>query len=180
MDTSSPIHRLNEAIAQHFLSEKKSGLALVILSVLALSVVVLILSFHLGKFELGVVFPTATIAFLQFFFGAKLYYQSKRQSQFLKKEMTGSPKKAISAEQARVEKAMGKLDKSKQILMLLFVLGFAFVIGGAFCNMGDFTLGTGIGLTVQSALTMVCELLTAYRTGFYLHELRVFIKNFSQ
>lgn len=113
---------------------------------------------------------------MHFFLGAKLFYQSKHQLQILKNGLKKSPQKAIGMELARVEKAMLKLDKSKKILMLLFLLGFAMVIGGAFCNLGDFTLGTGIGLTAQSGLTLVNEVISSYGAGLYQYELKVFMK----
>ena len=57
---------------------------------------------------------------------------------------------------------------------LLFFLGFALLIGGAFGGMSDFTLGTGLGLTIQAAFSLVFDLIAAYRAGDYHYELNVF------
>lgn len=179
MDTSSPTHRLEEAIAQHFFAEKRNGLLLIGWSVIGLLIATFFYFSRFGKLELGVVFPVASIALVHLYFGVKMFFLSKRQLPFLRVEMAGSPKATISAEQVRVEKAILKFEKYRQVLLLLFLLGFTLVIGGTFCNMGDFTLGSGIGLTIQAALTLVFDLLAAYRTGFYQHELKVFMKSLS-
>ena len=97
----------------------------------------------------------------------------------MKFELAKQPREAAETEERRMEQVMLNFRKYQKVEMLLFLLGFAFVVGGAFGNMGDFTLGTGVGLTIQAAFTLVFDLFAAYRGGFYQHELKMFKKSLS-
>lgn len=175
MEEIDSTQRLGKAIASYFKSEKKAALLLIGWALICL-IIAWYLYFQVGEpMETGVTYPLGSIAVVQLVAGVYVLWNSSRLFQKSKQSLQQNNKTELRGEYNRMEKVKASFEKYKMVEMLLFFLGFAFLIGGGLGKMGDFTLGTGVGLTAQSAFSLVIDLVASYRAGFYLYELNKFI-----
>ncbi len=176
MEKITPLSRLEEAIAEYFRGEEKGGIVLIAWAFFGLATAAYLFFSDFGPFETGLLYPVFLMALVQLLKGGHSFFKAKKWKAKLKAGMQQAPSAAVAEEQARVARLKQNYGKYQQIEMLLFLLGFALVVGGAFGGMGAFCLGTGIGLTLQAAFSLVFSLFAGYRTGFYHYELNVFRK----
>jgi hypothetical protein len=180
MDTAqdpSPTERMAKAIIDYFKAEKNGALLTIAWALLATLAAWLAQAKGEGPLFKGMAPPLLALALLQLAAGAVVFFRSDKQRAGLLSKLGNSPKLVRAEEQARMEKVMANFDKIKMAEQLLLLLGFAFLIGGVFFGLGEYMVGTGVGLSVQCAYSLVFDLFAAMRAGFYVHELGVFEKN---
>lgn len=180
MDTAhdpTPTERMAKAIREYFKGEKTGALLLMAWAVLAAVAAWLIKIKCNGLLCRGMLPPLAILALIQLMVGATVFFRTDKQRAGLISHLGKSPKLMRVEEQERMEKVMANFDRIKMAEQLLFLLGFAFLIGGVFFDLGEYMVGAGIGLCVQCAFSLVFDLFAAMRAGFYVHELGVFEKN---
>lgn len=127
-----------------------------------------------GNLCKGMAYPLVGMALVHLIVGGTVFFRTNKQLASLLEGLQLFPREMVGAEKTRMETVMANFEKYKNVEMLLFFLGLAFVVAGAFVGFGEFMLGTGIGLSLQGAFTLVFDLFAAYRGGFYVHELNVF------
>ncbi len=180
MDTAhdpSPSERMAKAIQEYFNGEKTSSLLIMAWAVVAVAASWLLKIKCEGLICQGVIPPLSILALIQLMVGATVFFRTDKQRAGLISRLEKSPKLMRAEEQERMDKVMSNFDKIKIAEQLLFLLGFAFLIGGVFFDLGGYMVGAGIGLCIQCAFSLVLDLFAAMRAGFYLHELGVFEKN---
>lgn len=170
----TPAQRLGKAMRSYFQAEKKGGLLIAAWGLIALFSGIYLFKNIGGPLGNGAAYPVGAIALAHLIIGGTVYFRTDKQLAALMEGLKMFPKEMLVAEQQRMGQVMANFEKYKNVEMLLFFLGLAFVMGGAFLGAGKFMLGTGTGLSLQAALTLVFDLFAAYRAGFYVHELDTF------
>ena len=151
--------RLEKAISTYFKSDKKAALLLIGWSIMCI-VLAGYLYFKLGEpMEIGVAYPLGSIALVQLVASVYVLWNSSRLFQKSKQSLQQNNKIDLREERNRMEKVKASFEKYEMVEMLLFFLGFAFLIGGGIGKMGDFTLGTGLGSVSYTHLTLPTILL---------------------
>ncbi len=63
-------------------------------------------------------------------------------------------------------------QRISNFLTVIFLAGMLFLLTGAFAGWSDFILGVGAALAAEGAIQLIMELLSNYRSSFYLLRLR--------
>lgn len=83
------------------------------------------------------------------------------------------PKHFLQEEWERVDMLIPLLQRGRELSLLFFVFGLSLALMGRILDWGQFSLGIGTGLVIQSAFALVYLLFRLWRNELYQHELEV-------
>lgn len=165
---------MENTMEEYFQGEKKGGLILMIWAASGL-VAGGVLHFQFGGLlQRGMAVPVVIIAILHLVVGAAVFLRTESKKARLVTQLKTAPGQFLEEESVRMQRVMSNFEKYKLAEQILFFLGCAFTAGGVFFGGGEYMLGSGIGICIQSAFTLVFDLFASFRGGLYLHELNVF------
>ncbi len=120
----------------------------------------------------GLAFPMMVFAALHLATGFMQWMQWRQRRRKLVKGDEPPEYSALMEELLRLEIQMPRLQFFRKTSLGIFLFGFAMMLVGMFAGWGEYVVGTGIGLTVQSAVTLAVDLFKSMRTGLFHHELK--------
>lgn len=99
---------------------------------------------------------------------------------FVDQDMTDRKVKIYSKDQDKFQKSETqnltkkdeKLRKNKTPIVVSCLVGLFLLFWGAFGNQNDLWLGMGIGLSLQSLISLGFNLMAGFRTDFYLQKVK--------
>lgn len=165
---------MERVLRQYLAAEKQAGLLFLAIGVIALSVGLLsIFSFQTMVWK-GMASALIPIALLQLTVGSTIYFRTNKQLSNLLDQLAKNPNLFVREELERMNKINAQFKIYRNVELLLFLLGFVFVLMGGLANWGMLTLGIGIGLSSQCALMLILDLFAEFRAGMYTHQLESF------
>ena len=170
----TPSQRFGKAMQDYFQAEKSGALFIMAWGILGRLTGGYFFSEMGTPLYKGVAYPVVAIGLIHMLVGGTVFFRTGKQLAELMEGLRLFPKEMVAAEKSRMAQVMSNFERYKTVEMLLFFLGFSFVLGGSFGGVGQFMLGTGVGLCLQGGVTLIFDLFAAYRGGFYQHELDKF------
>lgn len=174
----TPSQKLKKSLEQYFQAEKKGGLFLCLWGLIAGASGVYLFMKMDAPLHQGIAYPLVFISLFHATVGGIVFFRTPRQVNVLLEGLRMFPKEMLASELERMRQVMANFERYKTVEMLLFFLGFAFLLGGTFGGFGDFMMGTGIGLSLQGAISLVFDLFAAFRGTFYQKALEKFERSF--
>ena len=169
---------MQQYLLSYFKAEKKECFFLLGLGCIALGVSALGFFYFRSDFSWALATPFALFAIPQLIISISGFLRIDQQLKILLNQLENAPSNYFLEERSRMEKIIANYTRFKNVLLLLFILGFFFVIMGGLANWGEITLGIGIGLTIQSALMLIIDLVADWRSSMYAHKLEQFQSQF--
>lgn len=173
----TPVQRMENMMRAYFQSEKNGGVFLLVWGIIASTAGCYLFSCVDGFLEKGIAYPLVAIAMIHLVTGGIIYFRTDAQLRALLKGLELTPREMLAEEIPRMQTVMAKFERFKMVELTLVFLGLIFAIGGSLGGFGQFMFGTGVGLSLQSAISLIFDLFAAQRGGFYLHELNKFERN---
>jgi hypothetical protein len=170
----SPAERLQKAIRAYFRAEQSGSYFLLVWGALTLTTGIWLLCAFGQPFWKGMAPPLAALGAIQFTVGATIAIRTPGQVRRLLSTMLQPD--ALNGEIGRMEAVEANFGRLRAVESGLFLLGMCFLLGGVFGNFGEYMPGSGAGLCLQSAVSLIFDLLASWRAGLYLHELKTFQK----
>ncbi len=170
----APEIRMEKALRDFFHGEKNGGLFLMGWAIVCLAGACYLYWSLGGDLARGAAAPIGLIALIHFSAGTTVFLQSITHAEGLIDQLQKNPEGFAKGEPQRMEQVMSNFETYKLAEQVLFFLGCGFVAGGAFFDGGAYMLGSGAGLCIQGAVMLVFDLFASFRSGLYLHELKMF------
>lgn len=122
----------------------------------------------------GLCFPVMMFAAVHLVSGLMQWLQThKRAPKLLAKEF---PTRSVLVEEMlRLDVMMPKYKFYRRSAIAVVVLGLAMTLAGSLAGLGKYMVGTGAGLALQAAITLIIDLFSAMRAGLFHHELRKYL-----
>jgi uncharacterized membrane protein YfcA len=165
---------MEKALVEYFRAEKAGSLLLLAWGFCGLLAGGFMLSNLEGEVWKGAAAPVLALAAIHMLVGGVVLIRTAPQVGKLLSQLRTTPRAMLDEELPRIEKVLANFEKYKMAESLLFFLGFAFLLGGAFAGLGDYMLGAGLGSCLQAGFTLAFDLFASLRAGLYQHELKTF------
>ncbi|MCB0679652.1 MAG: hypothetical protein KDC32_01625 [Saprospiraceae bacterium] len=150
-----------------------------------------------GIYLIGTGFLTATIGALPFLFALDAFFQGLqaallpfsivefgrgamqwgfvvRNRARLSALLWEAPRQFYEQEQRRIAAERKFNYRLRFLTLVILACGLGFALLGSVGNLGPFTTGTGVGLSLQTALLLVNDLFAGMRQGIYAYFLQRF------
>lgn len=129
------------------------------------------LFFMKGYFWFGLSVPILFMSALQLYRGTEGLILSIRRMKAVRDLDDNAASIFASMDLKRIQRLPAKYRKFSRRLILLIILGFAFLAYALLVGKSKFTLGTGMGLMWQAGLMMVFEMVFVWRAERALREI---------
>jgi len=163
--------KMQNRIKNYFQEEKQESLFFLGVATLATILGLLGIFYFDNPMWLGIAIPLLGIALIQVIVGLSFFVQTNRQVPSLLLLFEKNPTQFFKEEIPRMEKVNANFKVYRNIEMLIFLLGFFFAVVGTAFRWGDFVIGTGIGLLIQSSIMLCLDLFGEFRANLYTHKL---------
>ncbi|MCB0518382.1 MAG: hypothetical protein H6577_02585 [Lewinellaceae bacterium] len=174
MQDATPGERMEKAVREYFKGEKTGGFVLLAWALMATLAAWFLHGQFVGNLFQGIVPPLVALALVQLAVGAAVCFLTDSRRRRLLSQLAGAGQSWFPAEVERMERVLANFEKVKTAEQLLLLLGFGFLLGGVFFGAGDYMAGTGVGLCIQSAFSLVFDLFASLRANLYRHELKMY------
>ena len=122
----------------------------------------------------GMSFPLMVFAAIHLATGLMQFVQTRKRAQKLLTE--GVPERPVLMQELlRLDILLPRLKFYRKTTLGIVLIGLAMVLAGSLGGFGRYMTGTGSGLILQAAVTLVIDLFTGMRAGLFQHELRRFL-----
>ena len=158
-------------LRHYFSAEKKSSFIFISIGSLATVLGLLGLFYFRNPLWTGIAIPLLGIALIQLITGFGLFFRTDRQHQRLLKLMKSDPSAFLAMELPRMRRVNQNFKIYRNVELLLFLLGFFLALMGGIAAWGPTPLGIGIGLSMQSAIMLILDLIAEWRASLYTYKL---------
>jgi len=158
----------------YFKGEKQQSMIFMLGGILALTLGTLGMFYFETALWKGAATPFLVIGLVQLVVGSASYFRTNKQVSKLIEQLEDQTQIFFTEETARMEKVLKDFKTYKAVVLLFFLLGFLFLMLGAFGGWGQFTLGSGVALLWQCGSIYLMDTLAEYRADFYKLKLKKF------
>lgn len=164
-------------IEKYFLAEKQAGLVFIIVAIVA--VIIALVGFFILKSNAwkGIAIPLVMIAVLQLVAGYNVYNRSDEQRLSNVYALDMNPGNLVNNELPRMQQVNKRLRVILWIEILLLAAGLVLMILFKSQPAKQLLYGIGIGLTIQSALSLGMDFFAFKRAADYHQQLHTLQKH---
>lgn len=170
-------HRMEKAFSSYFKTECRAAGWMFIWAVVTSLIALYLWLKGDSPLEKGMLFPCLIFGVVLLWLGFFGFLNNRKRLREARHSFENQPENWVEKELVRMQLRAKSVKKFQSMDMLLFILGFALICSGAFGVLGSFALGTGVGLTAQTAFVLVFNLISGYLGGLYEYELTRYKKN---
>ncbi len=163
---------MEQHLRQYFKAEKEGAIIFMMAGFSAIVGSILFWTFFPHIIVKGIAVSAGLIALVQLGVGASVYFKTNKQVNQLLTQFKSKPSEFYKSETHRMEAVMSSFKTIRKVEMGIFVLGIVLALAGSVGELGWFMTGTGVGLCVQSAVSLLLDLSAEWRSGMYLHHLK--------
>jgi len=150
-------------MSSYFVAEKQESVIFILVGLLAMGLSLwLWMNGHRLK---SMAYPLVVIALMQIVVGGTVYLRTDGQLSTLSAQLQTNPSALKAEETARMKTVMKNFSIYKTIEILLLITGIGMI---AFLQRYDVVAGIGVGLVLQSALTLALDVFAEARGAEYL------------
>lgn len=153
-------------LGSYFAAEKQESV--IFISVGILAIVVSIWLWINGHRLKSMAYPLVIIGLMQMAVGSTIFFRTDSQVSALSTQLQQNPTAMRVEESARMETVMKNFSIYKAIEMILLITGVGIII---FLQQKDVAAGIGIGLILQSAITLTLDIFAEARSADYMSAL---------
>ncbi len=124
-----------------------------------------------GKMLWALLLTVCLLSLLQVYAGIRRLLQARLLKRELHPIVEIAPPSFAAQELPRIDKREQSAMRRRFIEQALFILGMCFALAGGLRLSGQFLLGTGLGLCVQSAVLLIITLTSQWRDAVYRNEI---------
>jgi hypothetical protein len=171
----NPFTTVKENIDAYHIAEKQEALFMIGWGGVWVAMSIVALLYAQDELYVGIAYSIIPLGVLQLIGGLRnLFSYSSRYSSLIELLKTDW-RKAAEVEKLRVLNIQIRIRFYKIGEQTLFVVGLLLLLIGGIGGWRVFLVGSGIGLLLMSAVLMIQDLFSAWRSGIYLSELQSFI-----
>ena len=163
---------MRKYLLDYFVSKKRSNLILLLFNILVILAGFLFYKYRPGPLVNGALVPLLSIALIQLIISIIRLLRNQKLLENLSLSLDEQQPTFFVNEIKRMEGIEKDFDRNTNVFLLVFLLGFIFLMMGAFGNWGLFVCGTGAGLCLQAAMLLCMELFRRFQAESYLHQLK--------
>ena len=153
-------------ISSYFVAEKQESVIFLTVGLLAIGLSVwLWINGHRLK---SMAYPLVVIALMQIMVGGTIYLRTDSQLSNLSTQLQVNPVALKAEETTRMQTVMKNFSIYKAIEMMLLITGVGIII---FLQQKDMAAGIGVGLILQSAITLTLDIFAEARGADYMSAL---------
>lgn len=153
-------------LSSYFDAEKQESVIFISVGILAIAVSIwLWINGHRLK---SMAYPLVIIGLMQMAVGSTIFFRTDSQVSALSTQLQQNPTAMRVEESARMETVMKNFSIYKAIEMILLITGVGIII---FLQQKDVAAGIGIGLILQSAITLTLDIFAEARSADYMSAL---------
>ncbi|MEY4350774.1 MAG: hypothetical protein RL078_835 [Bacteroidota bacterium] len=153
-------------LGSYFAAEKQESVIFISVGILAIAVSIwLWINGHRLK---SMAYPLVIIGLMQMAVGSTIFFRTDSQVSALSTQLQQNPTAMRVEESARMEAVMKNFSIYKAIEMILLITGVGIII---FLQQKDVAAGIGIGLILQSAITLTLDIFAEARSADYMSAL---------
>lgn len=153
-------------LGSYFAAEKQESVIFISVGILAIAVSIwLWINGHRLK---SMAYPLVIIGLMQMAVGSTIFFRTDSQVSALSTQLQQNPTAMRVEESARMETVMKNFSIYKAIEMILLITGVGIII---FLQQKDVAAGIGIGLILQSAITLTLDIFAEARSADYMSAL---------
>lgn len=153
-------------LGSYFAAEKQESVIFISVGILAIAVSIwLWINGHRLK---SMAYPLVIIGLMQMAVGSTIFFRTDSQVSALSTQLQQNPIAMRVEESARMEAVMKNFSIYKAIEMILLITGVGIII---FLQQKDVAAGIGIGLILQSAITLTLDIFAEARSADYMSAL---------
>jgi hypothetical protein len=153
-------------LGSFFAAEKQESVIFISVGILAIAVSIwLWINGHRLK---SMAYPLVIIGLMQMAVGSTIFFRTDSQVSALSTQLQQNPIAMRVEESARMEAVMKNFSIYKAIEMILLITGVGIII---FLQQKDVAAGIGIGLILQSAITLTLDIFAEARSADYMSAL---------
>lgn len=160
---------LKNRILKYYDLEKKAGFTFIGFSTACLLVVFLTMNALPYPLWRGIASPLIIMALLHLIAGSSIVVINSKKEKEWENTPNSDRTNFLASEFPRIKKIDDKFKISANVLMVLILLSALFIILGFITNLGDFAVGTGLGLLVPSAVIYLLDQYRAFNVGTHLN-----------
>lgn len=151
-------------IKTYFQAEKSASLLFIAIGVLAITFSVYAVIKRSAPFYKGFAIPGILIGLIQLAVGSTVYFRSDKQQASLERLYEKSQEDFITVEINRMNQVMDNFVIVKKLEILFIVIGLLFIL---LFQSKEFWLGIGVGLFMQGAIMLTCDIFADRRGKIY-------------
>lgn len=153
-------------LSNYFAAEKQESVIFISVGILAIAVSIwLWINGHRLK---SMAYPLVIIGLMQMVVGSTIFFRTDSQVSALSTQLQQNPTAMRVEESARMETVMKYFSIYKAIEMMLLITGVGIII---FLQQKDMAAGIGVGLILQSAITLTLDIFAEARGADYMSAL---------
>lgn len=153
-------------LGSYFAAAKQESVIFISVGILAIAVSIwLWINGHRLK---SMAYPLVIIGLMQMAVGSTIFFRTDSQVSALSTQLQQNPTAMRVEESARMEAVMKNFSIYKAIEMILLITGVGIII---FLQQKDVAAGIGIGLILQSAITLTLDIFAEARSADYMSAL---------
>jgi hypothetical protein len=153
-------------LSSYFAAEKQESVIFISVGILAIGVSIwLWINGHRLK---SMAYPLVIIGLIQMVVGSTIFFRTDSQVSALNTQLQQNPTAMRVEESARMETVMKYFSIYKAIEMMLLITGVGIII---FLQQKDMAAGIGVGLILQSAITLTLDIFAEARGADYMSAL---------
>jgi hypothetical protein len=153
-------------LSNYFAAEKQESVIFISVGILAIAVSIwLWINGHRLK---SMAYPLVIIGLMQMVVGSTIFFRTDSQVSALSTQLQQNPTAMRVEESARMETVMKNFSFYKAIEMMLLITGVGIII---FLQQKDMAAGIGVGLILQSAITLTLDIFAEARGADYMSAL---------
>jgi hypothetical protein len=153
-------------LSNYFAAEKQESVIFISVGILAIAVSIwLWINGHRLK---SMAYPLVIIGLMQMVVGSTIFFRTDSQVSALSTQLQQNPTAMRVEESARMETVMKNFSIYKAIEMMLLITGVGIII---FLQQKDMAAGIGVGLILQSAITLTLDIFAEARGADYMSAL---------
>lgn len=156
-------------VLRYFTAERAGSLLFIFAGISA--IIVSIFLFRISPTYRGMVYPLVSIALIQLIVGATVFMRTNKQVISLIQQLNLEPTVFQASEISRMETVMANFRRYKIIEIMLLASGIFLTFA---LQRRSFLFGVGIGLIIQSAITLILDIFAERRGELYLNFIRSF------
>jgi len=162
------MNSIEQHIIQYFNAERQESWICIVCGIIALRVSAYGLFQHRGIGWIGAAGPLIGIAVIQIVVGVTILIRARKHARRLIQQVRETPEQFATEELRRMAHVKRKFRQYHIIELMLFLMGFTFMLLGGFMKMGELMFGSGVALSIQSTSMLLLDLSAEYRASNYL------------
>lgn len=159
---------VSNRVFKYYDLEKKTGLLIISFSTICLVSPYLTESILPKRLYISMMLPIRIMALIQLAIGLVILVTNSQKEKEWKNIDQENRFSFLIFERKRVKKIDTNLRKLSNVFMVLILLSGLFIILGFVAKWGDFSIGTGIGLLIPSAVIYLIDQYRAFNVGTHL------------